>query len=154
MIFALFEPDIPQNTGTILRLAACLDIAVHIIHPCGFAFSDKRISRSAMDYIHNVDLMHHDSWQDFTTFFSNPEQPYRFFLLTTKGSECFTKIEYRPHDVFIFGRESAGVTPEVEAFADKRILIPMKNNQRSLNVAISAAMVATEAGRQLKVFDT
>lgn len=143
MRLALFQPDIPQNTGTMLRLAACLGLAVDIIEPCGFVLTDKRLRRSGMDYLDGVDLTRHISWESFL------EQPRkRIVLLTTKAVTPYTEFKFTGDDCLLVGRESAGVPPEVHERADAQVLIPMTPGFRSLNVAVCAAMVAGEALRQ------
>ena len=143
---ALYQPDIPQNLGTIIRLCACLDMTLHIIEPCGFPLDDRKLKRAAMDYAAQATIMRHADWQHFLQ--SKPESA-RLLLLTTKSAEPYTDITYRPDDILLFGRESAGVPDEAHKTADKRLTIPMKNDCRSLNLALSAAMVAGEAARQL-----
>ncbi len=143
MRLALFQPDIPQNTGTMLRLAACMGLAVDIIEPCGFVLNDKRLRRSGMDYLDGVDLTRHTSWENYL------EQPQkRIVLLTTKAVTPYTEFKFADGDCLLVGRESAGVPPEVHDRADARVLIPMTPGFRSLNVAVCAAMVAGEALRQ------
>lgn len=143
MRLALFQPDIPQNTGTMLRLAACLGLAVDIIEPCGFVLSDKRLRRSGMDYLDGVDMTRHISWEHFL------ERPRgRIVLLTTKAVTPYTEFSFLADDCLLVGRESAGVPPEVHEQADSQVLVPMTPGFRSLNVAVCAAMVAGEALRQ------
>ncbi len=149
MRLAIFEPDIPQNTGTMLRLAACMGLAVDIIEPCGFVLDDKRLRRAGMDYLEGVDLTRHSSWQSFLR-----HTPARIVLLTTKAVTPYTEFGFTADDCLLVGRESAGVPPEVHARADARIIVPMNPGFRSLNVAVSAAMVAGEALRQTAGFPT
>ena len=146
MRLALFQPDIPQNTGTLLRTAVCLGLAVDIIEPCGFVFSDKQLRRSGMDYLDQVDLVRHASWQAFSG--SEQRRQGRLVLLSTKASTPYTDITFLPSDTLMVGRESAGVPGEVYDAADLTITIPMMTGVRSLNVAIAAAMVMGEALRQ------
>lgn len=146
MHLALFEPDIPQNTGTLIRLGACFGIHVDIIEPCGFVFSDRRLKRAGMDYFDLADITRHDSWRAF----QDASKGHRLVLLTTKGSEPYTHFRFREDDILILGRESAGVPEEVHAAADARLRIPIRG--RSLNVAISGAIVVSEALRQLAAF--
>ena len=146
MQIALFQPDIPQNTGTILRLCACLDVAAHIIEPAGFPTSDRHFRRSGMDYLDQVKLMRHDSWSKFEQW--RREAGYRLILFTTKVANSYLDYHYTASDILLFGRESAGVTDEVVAAADARLVIPIKPGLRSLNVAMSAAMALGEALRQ------
>ena len=150
MRLALFQPDIPQNTGTMLRLAACLDVPIDIIEPCGFAFSEKSLRRAGMDYMDHVDLTQHRSWDHFQASIS--EQSARLILLTTRASTPYIDVTYEPNDILLLGRESAGVPDEVHNRADQRVLIPMAPHARSLNVAVSAGIVLTEALRQTKGF--
>lgn len=151
MRLALFQPDIPQNTGTLLRLGACLDFALDIIEPCGFVFNDKAMRRAGMDYLEQVSYRRHNSWQDFLAYRQeHPEEYGRLVLMTTHASEPYTDFEFRANDVILMGRESAGVPEEVHRQADARLLIPMNPNARSINMAISAAIVTAEALRQLR----
>jgi tRNA (cytidine/uridine-2'-O-)-methyltransferase len=147
---ALYQPDIAQNTGTILRLAACLGLAVDVIEPAGFPVSDKSFRRSGMDYLDHVAWRRHD---DFTAFERwRQGDARRLVLMTTRAALPYAGFAFRPGDVIMAGRESAGVPDEVHAAADARILIPMAPGMRSLNVAVSVAMVAGEALRQLGGF--
>jgi tRNA (cytidine/uridine-2'-O-)-methyltransferase len=146
MQIALFQPDIPQNTGTILRLCACLGAAAHIIEPAGFPTSDRHFRRAGMDYLDHVALTRHDSWQKFEQW--RNEAGFRLVLFTTKGASSYLDFSYRRDDVLLFGRESAGVTAEVAAAADARLAIPIRPGLRSLNVAMAAAMALGEALRQ------
>jgi tRNA (cytidine/uridine-2'-O-)-methyltransferase len=146
MQIALFQPDIPQNAGTILRLCACLDVAAHIIGPAGFDSSDRRFRRAGMDYLDQVRLMRHDSWSKFEQW--RNEAGYRLVLFTTKVASSYLDFRYTASDILLFGRESAGVPDEVVAAADARLVIPIKPELRSLNVAVSAAMALGEALRQ------
>ena len=146
MQIALFQPDIPQNTGTILRLCACLDVAAHIIEPAGFPVSDRHFRRAGMDYLDQVSIMRHDSWPKFEQW--RNDGGYRLILLTTKGVSSYLEYRYRATDILLLGRESAGVPDEVVAAADARLAIPIKPGLRSLNVAVAAAMALGEALRQ------
>ncbi|MCA6106456.1 tRNA (cytidine(34)-2'-O)-methyltransferase [Bradyrhizobium cenepequi] len=148
MQIALFQPDIPQNTGTILRLCACLDVAAHIIEPAGFPTSDRHFRRAGMDYLDHVRLMRHDSWTKFEEW--RREAGYRLILFTTKVAGSYLDFRYAASDILLFGRESAGVTDAVVAAADARLAIPIKPPLRSLNVAMSAAMAIGEALRQTR----
>jgi tRNA (cytidine/uridine-2'-O-)-methyltransferase len=143
MRLALFEPDIPQNAGALLRLGACLGVPVDIIEPCGFVLDDKRLKRAGMDYIDRVDFARHSSWQAFQA-----EQSNRLILLTTTGDVPYTEMTYRASDTLLVGRESAGVPAAVHRVADARVVVPMRPGMRSLNVAQAAAMVLGEALRQ------
>jgi tRNA (cytidine/uridine-2'-O-)-methyltransferase len=147
---ALFQPDIAQNTGTILRLAACLGIAVDIIEPAGFPVSDKSFRRSGMDYLDHVDWMRHDDFDAFQTW--RAAEGRRLVLMTTRAALPYAEFAFRAGDVVMAGRETAGVPEEVHAAADARILIPMRPGLRSLNVAVSVAMATGEALRQLRAF--
>lgn len=143
---ALFEPDIPQNVGTMLRLGAAMDVPVHIIEPCGFPFgTDKGLKRAAMDYMDHVDLTRHPSWDIFAK-----KPPGRLILLTTKAAAPYWDFKFQPGDTLLLGRESAGVPQAVHDRADARLTIPMQGGLRSINVATAAAMVLGEAMRQLK----
>jgi tRNA (cytidine/uridine-2'-O-)-methyltransferase len=146
MHIALYQPDIPQNTGTILRLCACMGIEAHIIAPAGFPTSDRAFRRAGMDYLDAVALVRHSSWQAFETW--RRAQGLRLLLFTTAAASSYLDYRYRADDVLLFGRESAGVPAEVHEAADSRLLIPMRPGLRSLNVAIAAAMAAGEALRQ------
>jgi len=148
MQIALFQPDIPQNTGTILRLCACLDMAAHIIEPAGFAFSDRLLRRAGMDYLNHVHLTRHDSFAAFEAF--RRGAACRLVLFTTKGATHYLDFAYRQDDILLFGRESAGVSDEVVEAADARLIIPINPGRRSLNVAIAVAMGASEALRQTR----
>ncbi|MBK1668777.1 tRNA methyltransferase [Rhodovibrio sodomensis] len=143
MRLALYQPDIPQNTGTLLRLAACLQLGVDLIEPLGFQLDDKRLKRAGMDYVHDMDLRRHRSFDRFLA-----ARPGRLVLLTTHAETSYVDFAFRPEDVLLLGRESAGAPPEVHARAQARIGIPLAAGMRSLNVALAAAMVAGEALRQ------
>lgn len=153
MRIALFQPDIPQNTGTLLRLGACLDVELDIIEPCGFIFSERTLKRSGMDYLDMVKYRRHASWQDFLQYRQEHSEEYgRIVLLSTHATEPYYNFEFRPNDIILMGRESAGVPEDVHHFADARLLIPMNENARSINVAVSAVMVVGEALRQTNGF--
>ncbi|WP_420559354.1 tRNA (cytidine(34)-2'-O)-methyltransferase [Tepidicaulis sp.] len=149
MRLALYQPDIPQNTGTILRLGACLGVGVDIIEPCGFPFSDRGLRRAGMDYVSHAEIRRHADWQAFQ---SARKAENRLILLTTKAAEPYTGFRFAPGDTLLLGRESAGVPDEVHAAADARLLIPLSPGARSLNVAVAAAMVLGEALRQTDAF--
>lgn len=151
MRIALFEPDIPQNTGTILRLAACLGVAVDIIEPAGFALSDRAFKRAGLDYLDHVDMTRHRSFQHFHQTLGK-STGNRLVVLTTKAQITYTDFEFSARDTLLLGRESAGVPNHVHGIADARILIPMCKNLRSINIAVAAAMVLGEALRQTKQF--
>jgi tRNA (cytidine/uridine-2'-O-)-methyltransferase len=142
---ALFQPDIPQNTGTLLRLGACLGVPVDIIEPCGFVLDDRRLRRAGMDYLADVSLTRHASWQDFA---AAKAAPRRIVLLTTRGEMPYHRFAFAADDVLLAGRESAGVPEEIHRAAAARIVVPMQPGARSINVALAAAMVIGEALRQ------
>ncbi|MEL7274644.1 MAG: tRNA (cytidine(34)-2'-O)-methyltransferase [Pseudomonadota bacterium] len=144
---ALFQPDIPGNTGTILRMAACLGMTVDLIEPAGFRADDKALLRAGMDYLERTSLTRHADWAAFENWRKREQR--RLVLLTTKTETAYTDFQFRPDDCILFGRESAGVTEEVVKATDASLTIPMAVTGRSFNVAVSAAMVAGEALRQL-----
>jgi tRNA (cytidine/uridine-2'-O-)-methyltransferase len=146
MRIALFQPDIPQNTGTILRLCACLDVEAHIIEPAGFPVSDRHFRRAGMDYLDQVTIVRHDSWTAFEQWRAGIGA--RLLLFTTKGARPYLDHRYADTDILLFGRESAGVPDAVAAAADARLVIPIKPGLRSLNVAMAAAMAIGESLRQ------
>ena len=148
MRLALFEPDIPQNLGAFIRLAACLGVPLDVIEPCGFPIDDKRIRRAAMDYYDLAAISRHDSWNAFQRARTELRTPGRLVLLTTTGATRLPDATFRPDDTLLLGRESAGVPAEVHAAADLRLRIPLQKSLRSLNVATAAAMVLGEALRQ------
>ncbi len=152
MRLALYEPDIPQNTGTLLRLAACLGVAVDVIGPCGFVFSDTRLRRAGLDYLDAVDFARHVSWDSFLEDRRRGGTPGRLVLLTTRAVTAYTRLAYRPGDTLLLGRESAGVPDAVHQAADERVVVPMAGGLRSLNVAVAGAMVLGEALRQTEGF--
>tara|TARA_X000000950_G_C13911488_1_gene659122 strand:+ start:673 stop:1149 length:477 start_codon:yes stop_codon:yes gene_type:complete len=143
---ALYQPDIPQNTGSIMRLAACFGFTLHIIEPAGFLIDDKRLKRVAMDYVAYLELVRHESWNKFYSW--SRTQSKRILLATTKASQSYLDVEYQPNDVIIFGRESSGVPDKVHDKSDVRIRIMMQNNIRSFNVSNSCAIIMSEAIRQ------
>lgn len=151
MRLALYQPDIPQNTGTILRLAACLGVAVDIIRPAGFDISDKALRRSVMDYGEGLEVLRHDSWDAFRGTVCEHSE-VRLIALTTQGLTRYTDYAFREGDVLLLGRESAGLPEAVHAACDARVTIPMQPGKRSLNVAVAAAMVTGEALRQVGRF--
>jgi tRNA (cytidine/uridine-2'-O-)-methyltransferase len=146
---ALYQPDIPQNAGTILRMCACLGLAAAIIEPAGFPASDKHFRRAGMDYLDHVEIARHLHWAAFERW--RRANGRRLLLLTTKASLPYTAFSYLPGDILLVGRESAGVPGEVHDAADARLVIPLKPPMRSLNVAVAAAMTAGEATRQLRL---
>jgi tRNA (cytidine/uridine-2'-O-)-methyltransferase len=147
MRIALYEPDIPQNTGTILRLCACFGIEAHIIEPAGFDASDRAFRRAGMDYLDQVTLVRHAAWSKFEAW--RKAERLQLVLFTTKGATPYLEHHFRPGEVLLFGRESAGVPEQVHRAADARLLIPMREGLRALNVAMTVAMAAGEAMRQM-----
>lgn len=146
---ALYQPDIPGNAGTILRMAACFGLSVHIIEPAGFDMSDRALKRAGMDYLEMAALTRHISWDAFQDWRHSEKR--RLLLLTTTAAKSYTDISYKSSDILLFGRESAGVPPHVHDAADERLLIPMQPHARSLNLALSTAMVSGEALRQFNL---
>jgi len=149
MRIALYQPDIAGNTGTILRLAACLGLEVHIVEPAGFDLSDRNLKRAGMDYLEMAALTRHLDWPAFEAW--RKAQGARLVLLSTRAETAYTDFAYHPGDVLLFGRESAGVPDTIHAAADHRLTIPMQPGARSLNLALSVAMVAGEAARQARM---
>ncbi|RCW28212.1 tRNA (cytidine/uridine-2'-O-)-methyltransferase [Ciceribacter lividus] len=143
---ALYQPDIPGNTGTILRLAACLGLGVDVIEPAGFDISDRNLKRAGMDYLNAVSLVRHVNWERFEAWRAMSGR--RLVLASTKAAVPYVDFAFRPDDILLFGRESAGVPDLVHDAAEGRVIIPMMSGQRSINVAMSAAMIAGEALRQ------
>jgi tRNA (cytidine/uridine-2'-O-)-methyltransferase len=148
MRLALYQPDIPQNTGTMMRLCACMNVPMDIIEPCGFALSDKNLKRAGMDYLEHLDLTRHMNWQQFCA----AETTKRIVLLTTRAETRFTDFAFQAEDTLLLGRESAGVPEDVQAACAHRVIIPMTPAVRSVNVAVAAAMVLSEALRQTGLF--
>lgn len=146
---ALYQPDIPQNVGTMMRFAACMGMGVDIIEPCGFVWAEKKMRRAGMDYLEDVDLIRHRNWDFFLD-----QLPGRLLLLTTKGATNYVNYEFQENDTIMVGRASSGVPENVHERADGRLLIPMMEGMRSINVALSAAMVCGEAIRQTDSFPT
>ena len=144
MRLALYQPDIAPNAGAMLRLCACLGVAADIVEPCGFVWSDARLRRAGMDYLDQVALRRHASWQTYRAV----PGPGRLVLLTTRGDVALPDFRFRADDTVMVGRESAGVPEEVHTAADARLVIPMAPGARSLNVALAAAMALGEALRQ------
>lgn len=143
---ALYQPDIPQNTGTLMRLCACTGVAMDVIEPCGFILSDKNLKRAGMDYLEHLDWQRHADWDAFAA----ARQPRRLLVLSTHASEIYTDFRFKPDDILLLGRESQGLPPEVHAAADARLRIPMMPQTRSLNIAVAGAMVLGEALRQTR----
>ncbi len=150
MHIALYEPDIPQNTGAILRLCACFGIAAHIIEPTGFPSTDRAFRRAGMDYLDRVDLTRHIAWSAFADWRRSASR--RLILFTTGAPTSYLDFAFAPDDVLLFGRETAGVPENVHADADAALTIPLRRGLRSLNVAMAAAMATGEALRQLDGF--
>ncbi len=151
MKIALFEPDIPQNTGSMIRLAACMGVVLHIVEPCGFPFNDKRMRRVTMDYFDAASIVRHISWQRFLDFYQS-QAGARVIVLSAHATQSYTEFAFRPGDILLLGRESAGLPEHVKAEADAMIRIPMQPGVRSLNVALAASMVLGEALRQTQGF--
>ena len=151
MRLALYQPDIPQNTGTMLRMAACLGVAVDIIRPAGFDISDRALRRSVMDYGDGLEVVRHDSWAAFAGAV-RARPGARLIAVTTQAITIYTDHSFNHHDVLLFGRETAGLPADVHAACDARVTIPMQPAKRSLNVAVAAAMVTGEALRQIGAF--
>lgn len=145
MRLALYQPDIPQNAGTLLRLAACLGVAVDLIEPAGFVMTDKHLRRAGMDYLDRAELVRHRSWQAFV---DRPERQGRLILLSTRASVDYVDFRFTTDDTLMVGRETEGVPDDVRQFVDGAVRVPMVAHMRSLNVAAAAAMVLGEALRQ------
>jgi len=146
MRIALYQPDIPQNTGNIFRLGACLGVSVDIIEPTGFVFDDKRFKRSAMDYLDHIDYKKHIDWQHFYDW--TKKNNFRLILMTTKSQNNLYNFKFNPSDILLFGRESAGVPENIHKIVDHRLTIPMKKGVRSINLSSSVALVLGEGLRQ------
>ena len=143
MRLVLIEPDIPQNCGTLLRLAACLGVGLDIVGPAGFILDDKRMARAGMDYLPKADWAQHVTWDEFRRI-----RPGRALLLTTKASRSYLDVAYRPDDLLLLGSEAGGAPAWAHAAADERLRIPLQPGLRSLNVAVAGAMVLAEGLRQ------
>lgn len=150
MQLALYQPDIAQNTGTLLRLGACLGVPVHVIGPAGFDLSDKALRRAGMDYLESATLVRHAGWTAFLAVVA--AEGRRIVLATTKASLPYTAHAFTPADILLLGRESAGVPDAVHDRADARVTIPMRPGMRSVNVALAGAMILSEALRQTAAF--
>ena len=150
MRLALYQPDIPQNAGSLMRLGACLGVGIDVIEPCGFLLTDRNFRRAGMDYLKSADIRRHASWTRFREGLS--ASGGRLVLLTTRGAMAYADFAFQASDTLLVGRESAGVPDEVHAAADARLVIPLKPGLRSLNVAQAAAMVLGEALRQTGLF--
>jgi tRNA (cytidine/uridine-2'-O-)-methyltransferase len=146
MNLALYQPEIPQNTGTLLRLGACLNVAVDIIAPCGFVWNDKKLQRAGMDYMDLANVKHHASWAAFLNTYANR----RIVLLDAKATTSYYDFSFQEDDILLLGQESCGVPDNVFDSLPNRVVIPMQNGVRSLNVAVAGAMVVGEAIRQVR----
>ena len=144
---ALFEPDIPQNTASIIRTCACLGAKLEIIEPCGFLLNDKRFKRVVMDYMDEKKIKYYESSDQFF----DEKKNQRIILMTTKASNSYTKFKFKKNDTILFGRESAGVPQYVHEMINNRLNIPMKNNKRSLNISSSVAIILAECLKQIKL---
>ena len=147
---ALYQPDIANNTGTLIRLCACLDTTIHIIHPTGFAFSAKTLARAGLDYVDHAAVREHDSWTRFDQWRRDARR--RLVLLTTRGQTSAYAASFTPDDIVMVGRESAGVPEAVADASDLALRIPMRSGLRSINVALAATLVLGEAKRQTDGF--
>ncbi len=155
---ALFQPDIPQNTGAIMRLAACFNVSLEIIEPCGFIFSHPKIQRSVMDYTKHLNYTLHAHWQDFQNWrLSHPidrnnpnDGPKRLILFSTKTQKCYDDFYFQKHDILLFGNESSGVPDYVHQQADAIVTIPIQKTARSLNLAMSAAIATAHLQTEFK----
>ena len=149
-IIALYQPDIPQNTASIIRTCSCFDLKVEIIEPCGFSLDDRRFKRVVMDYYSKEMMKNYDSWTNFIKFKKKMSQ--RVLLLTTKTKKSFFEFKFKSGDTILFGRESSGVTEEVHNQVTERLTIPISKNKRSLNLSSSVSMTICESLRQIKLF--
>lgn len=148
MRIALYQPDIPQNTGTLLRLCACTGVGLDIIEPCGFLLDDKKLLRAGMDYADLAEKTRHANWQVFCDAYPGA----RKILMTTRTGQSYTEFTFLPDDILIAGAESSGVPDDIHDAVDAKICIPMQENARSLNVALATAMILGEALRQVARF--
>lgn len=149
MRLGLFQPDIPQNLGAAIRLAACLGVPLDVIEPCGFPLDDRSVRRAAMDYSARAEVVRHASWARFLS-----EKQGRVILFTTRGATPLHAFAFEPSDILVFGRESAGAPDEVHAAADARVIIPLAEGARSLNVVTAATLALGEGLRQINAFPT
>jgi tRNA (cytidine/uridine-2'-O-)-methyltransferase len=152
MRLALYEPDIPQNAGTMMRMAACLGIGLDIIEPCGFRLDDRRLRRAGLDYLDRLSMRRHESWPAYGRWRADAAPRSRLVLLSTRAETAYTAFAFRADDTLMVGRESGGAPDAVHAAADARLRIPLARDSRSLNVAVAAAMVLGEALRQTEGF--
>ena len=144
MHIALYKPDIPQNTAAIIRLSACLNLKVHIIEPCGFNVNDSRFKRVVMDYIGLSKIFRYEDYD----MFIKKNKKSRIILMTTKATKLYHKFKFKKNDILLFGRESSGVPESLQKSIKNKVKIPMNKKTRSLNVAMSAAIISAEALRQ------
>ena len=144
MHIVLYKPDIPQNTAAIIRLAACLNLKIHIIEPCGFNLQDARFKRVVMDYLSFSKIFRYDDYDNFL----NKNKRKRIILMTTKAKKFYHKFKFKKEDILLFGRESAGVPEILHKTIKNKLKVPMNKKTRSLNVAISVAIISSEALRQ------
>lgn len=149
MRLALYQPDNPMNVGAAIRLAACFDVALDVIRPCGFPLSSRELNRAAMDYRADAEMVLHDDWE---IYLQQKSADARLVLLTTRGAVGHTEFRFQPDDILLLGRESTGVPDHVHDRADHRVVVPMVPGARSLNVVVSGAVVMSEALRQLGQF--
>ena len=147
MNLVVFQPDIPQNTGAMIRTCSCFNIDMHLIHPTSFPLSDKSLKRVSMDYGNNIKIVQHNSWEEYKIKLLNSN---RIILLSTKGKMNYSDFQFNKNDHLMVGRESAGVPDHIHYEVDEILTIPMSKNSRSLNVSTAAAIVLSEANRQLK----
>ena len=145
---ALFKPDIPQNTASILRLCACLGLKLHIIEPCGFNLNDSRFKRVIMDYINQSSIIRYENFKELL----NKNKKSRVILLSTKAKKSLFKFNFRKQDIILLGRESKGVPENIHRELNNKLKIPISNNTRSLNVTVAASISVAEALRQVKIF--
>ena len=148
MRLAMYQPDIAQNMGTLMRLSACMNVHIDIIEPCGFLWNDKKLKRSGMDYLNHVQYHRHISWQVFLDFVT--KNAYRTVLLTTKSHTPYTQFTFTDQDILLLGQESCGVPEHIHQTVDARVLIPMQGTMRSINIATAGAMVLGESLRQTR----
>ena len=148
MHIALYKPDIPQNTAAIIRLGACLNLKIHIIEPCGFNLHDSRFKRVVMDYMSMSRIFRYEDYDDFL----KKNKDKRIVLMTTKAKKHYHKFKFKKNDMMLFGRESAGVPESLHKTIKNKIKVPMNKKTRSLNVAMSVAIISAEALRQNKLF--
>ena len=148
MKIALYQPDIPQNLGAMMRLCACMGASLDIIEPCGFLWNERKIRQSAMDYYDKITITRHNSWDDFMAEYNGKR---RIILMSTKATVPYTDLSFEPSDILLAGSESSGVPENVHESADKRIFIPMKHDMRSLNRVNATSMILGEAIRQTEL---